>query len=88
MALHEIPEQVADVITSNESLRIRRDFSRMGKEISRALKEIRKSVAFAGKTNVVTKLGNDAADMLTAFNKGRELSDLILGGTETDVDGN
>jgi len=88
MALHEIPTQTTEIITSNEASDIRKDFTRMGRDIQRALREIRKSVALAGKANVASELGDDAGAMLTAFNNARALADLVLGGAETDVDGN
>jgi hypothetical protein len=88
MALHEIPETAAEVITANETRRIRRDFIRMGRDIQRGLREIRNSVALAGKANVSAQLGSDAAAMLTAFNAARALADIILESTEPDVDGN
>ena len=88
MALHEIPEEAEAVITANETLRIRKEFLQMGRNMQRSLREIRNSVAKAGKSNIIAELGDDAADMNIVFNKVRTLTDILLNVSEPDVDGN
>jgi len=87
MALHEIPEIATSITTANETLRIRREFLRMGKEMQKSLKVIRSSVAKAGQGNVATELGDDVAAMLIAFNETKDLIEILLDVVEPGLGG-